>query len=221
MGDTEEISPYAHLSVEQRESLRSNMVKAIIADETNFVFGLKSFAHELVGPIELRDTPFKRSFLADPVVAVSINLLMEIQKACSDFLSAIVQSETEQGIADAYKYFAPSLQLFAQYATQNSKFLNVIEKNIRNLTPFISADLNLEATIISPLEHYSTYRVNFREYFWLLPSDHPDVALVEDALKAVIIQVEQIDIKLKDEIESLVVLNLQSQCKQFFQVLID
>lgn len=219
MGDTEEISPYAHLSLEQRESLRTNMIKAIIADETNFVFGLKSFAHEVVGPIELRDTPFKRSFLADPVVAVSINLLMEIQKACSDFLSAIVQSETEQGIADAYKYFSPSLQLFAQYATQNSKFLNVIEKNIRNLTPFISADLNLESTIISPLEHYSTYRVNFREYFWLIPGDHPDFPLVEESLKAVTIQVEQIDIKLKDEIESLVVLNLQSQCKLFFSTI--
>lgn len=213
MGDFDEISPYAHLSVEQRESLRENMIKAIIADETNFVFGLKSFAHEVVGPIELRDTPFKRSFLADPTVAVSVNLLMEIQKACSDFLSAIVQSVTENEIADAYRYFAPSLQLFAQYATQNSKFLNVIEKNARNLAPFVSADLNLEATIISPLEHYSTYRVNFREYFWLMPTEHEYAPAVLDALKAVTVQVDQIDVKLKDEIESLVVLNLQSQCK--------
>lgn len=209
----EESSPYSHLSLEHRDNLRDNLIKNLISDETNFVFSLKSITHEVINPMELRDTPFKRTFLADPIVAVSFNLILEIQKACSDFLLAVVQAACEKDIADAYKYFSPSLQLFAQYATQNSKFLNVVERNARNLAPFVPSELNLEATLISPLEHYTTYRNTLKEIFWLMSPEHPDILSIIDALQAISSQTDIIDMKLKDEIESLVVLNLQSQCE--------
>ena len=59
--------------------------------------GLKAFMDNVIAPILLKDTTFKRHFIAAPAVAVSFNLLQQIFEACYNFSSVLSAAEKENG----------------------------------------------------------------------------------------------------------------------------
>ena len=59
--------------------------------------GLKLFMDNVIAPILLKDTTFKRHFIAAPAVAVSFNLLQQIFEACYNFSSVLSAAEKENG----------------------------------------------------------------------------------------------------------------------------
>lgn len=212
-GHTREESPYAALSKEVKDKKRVQLFQAIIQGQSQFISILNSFIESVIAPIAIRDTQFKRTMMSEPSVAVSFSLLQEIYNACSNFDSILRRAKTDIEIANAYVQFAPSLQLFAQYASENSTLLNSVKTNIRQLSAFLSAGQNLEGTLILPLEHYPKYKIDFQEFVWLTMPDTAEYNAVAGALDIIIGQTDYVDSKLKEEAESLMLLNLQNQCK--------
>ncbi len=192
---------------------RSELFKSIITTQADFIAVLYGLIESIITPLTLRDTNFKRTFLGEPSVAVSFSLLQEIHNACTNFDSVLRRAKTDIEIANAYVQFAPSLQLFAQYASENSKLLNSVKTNTRQLSGFLSAGQDLEASLISPLEHYSKYKTDFQEFVWLSSSEGQEADATAGALDIVIAQTDYVDAKLKEEALSLMLLNLQNQCE--------
>lgn len=214
-GHIRKTSPYASLDSNSKSTKRREIFEASKNEEKKFVATLNEVIEKVINPLQLRDTVFKRNFLADAGVAVSFNLLADMQKTCSNFLVALEKSKNEGEIAAAHTQFAPSLQLFAQYASENSKLINAVERNRRGLAQVMESqgEFSLAASILSPLQHYQKYRNDFQEYVWLTPENDKAATVLEAALDVIIAQSEYVDVKLKEEEEHLMLLALQSRCK--------
>jgi hypothetical protein len=212
-GHTREESPYLNVNEEVKIKKRNELFQNIILVQSEFISVLFGFIESIIIPLALRDTPFKRSFLGEPSVAVSFSLLQEIFNACSNFDSVLRRAKTDTEVANAYVQFAPSLQLFAQYASENSKLLNSVKTHARQLSTFLSNGQSLEASLIMPLQHYTKYKVDFQEFVWLSFGDDRELEAVAGALDIIIAQTDYVDAKLKEEAQSLMLLNLQDQCK--------
>lgn len=208
-------SPYGSLDSKGKLQKRKEIFDQSKGVEKKFVATLNDVIERVINPLLLRDTVFKRNFLGDAAVAVSFNVLTDMHKTCSNFLFALDAAKDEKEIAAAHTQFAPSLQLFAQYASENSKLINALERNRRGLVQ-MSDNLTEFAFIenfLSPLQHYQKYRNDFQEYVWLTPENDPAINVLEIALDIIIAQSEFVDVKLKEEEEHLMLLTLQSQCK--------
>ncbi len=191
---------------------REKIFDVLKTEEASFISALHELLECLITPMGVKDTQFKRGFLSEPAVAVSFSLLFEIHKACSSFYYSLVTKKSDQDIANAYANFAPSLQLFAQYAAENSKLLNAIDRNKRNVNSVLTKEIDYVPVIIRPLEHYLKYK-NYFEQFVTLSADSKFVNGLNEALEAVTKQSEYVDIKLQEEKESLMLLMLQNKCK--------
>lgn len=211
-GHTREESPYLNISVDVKIKKRSELFQNVILVQSEFITVLFGFIESIISPLALRDTAFKRTILGEPSVAVSFSLLQEIFNACSNFDSVLRRAKTDTEIANAYVQFAPSLQLFAQYASENSKLLNSIKTHARQLSSFLGAGQSLEASLIMPLQHYTKYKVDFQEFVWLSFGDVQELDAIAGALDIIIAQTDYVDAKLKEEAQSLMLLNLQDQC---------
>lgn len=77
--------------------LMLKVLNSILSNQRAFNDGLKPFMDNVILPILLKDTSFKRHFLAAPAVAVSFNLLQQIYEACFNFLSVLSAVEKETG----------------------------------------------------------------------------------------------------------------------------
>jgi hypothetical protein len=75
----------------------SKLLNSILSNQRAFNDGLKPFMDNVILPILLKDTSFKRHFLAAPAVAVSFNLLQQIYEACFNFLFVLSAAEKESG----------------------------------------------------------------------------------------------------------------------------
>lgn len=184
-------------------------------EEASFISSLHELLECLINPMGIKDTQFKRQFLSEAAVAVSFSLLAEIHKACSNFYYALVTMKNDGDIASAYADFAPSLQLFAQYASENSKLLNAIDRNKRNVNQCLTKEIDYLPVLIRPLEHYLKYR-NYFEQFVNVSTGSKHLSALSDALVAVVKQSEYVDIKLQEELESQLLLILQNKCKSFY-----
>lgn len=211
-GHTRHDTPYNKMSADVREEKRSLLFRSIVSTENEFVTMLSEFVQIVITPFNLRDTPFKRSFLGDSSVAVSFSLLQELYKACFNFESVLKNSRSDLEIANAYIQFAPSLQIFAQYASENAKLLNAI-KSCRQLGEVVPESFNIIQTLIQPMQHCSLYKQLFQEYIWLTPKTSADMASLEVALDLIIAQTNVVDARMKEEEEAWKLLNLQAQCK--------
>jgi hypothetical protein len=207
-------SPYETLSDTIKMEKRQLLMENIIATENEFVTMLYDFIQAVITPINLRDTPFKRSFLGDSSVAVSFSLLQDMYKACYNFETVVRATKTDLELANAYIQFAPSMQIFAQYASENAKLLNSI-KSSRQLSDIVPDRINLIQTLIHPMQHCSVYKSFFQEYVWLTPVSTPDVASLSAALDMIIAQSNYVEAKLREEEESWQLLNLQEKCMSF------
>jgi hypothetical protein len=210
-------SPYSSMENSLKLSKRKEVFDTSKADEKKFVQLLSEVIEKVINPLQLRDTLFKRNLLSDAAVAVSFSLLMDMHKTCSNFLLSLENSKDEIQIAAAHTQFAPSLQLFAQYASENPKLISALDRNRRGLAQMMGdgnhREFSLESAILLPLQHYQKYRKDFQEYVWLTPETDKSAAVLESALDIIIAQSEYVDVKLKEEEEHLLLLALQSRCK--------
>lgn len=204
-------SPYQNFKPDQLLAKKKTIMADIADSEANFITALQEAINGSIGPLQSKDTPFKRSFLNDPAVAVCVNLLTDMLNSCSNFSKTLLLAKTDADIAKYFALFAPNLQLFAQYAPENPKFLNAINTNFKNLT---KVNKNFDPSFaIKPLEHYMTYRQSLQDYVWSTPESSPDYETLSSALDSIIAQTEYIDNKLKEETDSLRLLELQHRCK--------
>jgi hypothetical protein len=211
-GHTRQESPYNKMTGTAKDEKRALLFKNIIVAESEFTTMLADFIKEVINPINLRDTPFKRTFLGDSSVAVSFSLLQDLYKACFNFESVLRMSKTDIEVSNAYIQFAPSLQIFAQFASENAKLLNALKGNQRQLAEIIPEKVNAVQVLIQPVEHVALYKSLLQEYIWL--STHsPDFAVLEAALGQIAEQTLGVEAKIKEEAEGYKLLTLQSQCK--------
>ena len=143
-GHTRQESPYSNLSDTMKAAKKKEAFQRLIGVQHEFHTALSAFIDGVIIPLNLRDTPFKRSFLGDSAVAVSFSLMQELQKDCSNFERVVANVTGDMELANAYIQFAPSLQIFAQYAAENAKLLNAVKTNIRQLAPLIPPEVKLE-----------------------------------------------------------------------------
>lgn len=211
-GHTRQDSPYNKMSGAAKDEKRAILFKNIIIAESEFTTLLSDFIKEVINPINLRDTPFKRSFMGDSTVAVSFSLLQDLYKACFNFESVLRISKSDIEVSNAYIQFAPSLQIFAQFASENAKLLNAMKSNQRQLAEIIPDRINAVQVLIQPVEHVALYKSLLQQYLWL--SNHsPDFAVLEAALALIAEQTLEVEAKIKEEAEGWKLLTLQSQCE--------
>eukprot|EP01031_Cornospumella_fuschlensis_P043121 gene43121-52701_t len=210
-GHLRQESPYQHMQERVKATKRKERFDSIVRGEAEFLTSLRTLVDGIIAVINVRDTPFKRTFLNDPSVAVSFNLLSEMHKACSSFHAVLSVAKSDMEICTAYTHFAPSLQLFAQYASENSKLLHAVERSRRDLSALLGdAAGSLAPSLILPLQHYPLYKTDFQDFVWLSPGGQ-QYELLCSALDVIIAQSEFVDVKLKEEADSLLLLNLQSK----------
>jgi hypothetical protein len=210
-GHTRQDSPYSKLTGAAKSDKRDLLFRNILAAEHEFTTLLSTFIQEVINPINLRDTPFKRSFLNDASVAVSFSLLQELYKACFNFESVITASKSDIELSNAYIQFSPSLQIFAQYASENAKLLNAIKSSSRQLAEVVPEKVDIVQLLIQPMQHVPLYKSLFQEYLWL-SSGTPDYGALETALEMISSQTLEVEARIKEEEESWKLLTLQSQC---------
>jgi hypothetical protein len=144
-------------------------------------------------------------------VAVSFSLLQELYKACFNFESVITASKSDIELSNAYIQFSPSLQIFAQYASENAKLLNAIKGSTRQLAEVVPEKVDIVQVLIQPMQHVPLYKNLFQEYLWL-SSGTPDYGALETALEMISSQTREVEARIKEEEESWKLLTLQSQC---------
>ena len=110
----ETIAPYSNLPDREKLDRRKKIFVEIIQTEATFVGDLYAFIQTTVLPLQARDTPFKRSLLNEPSIAISFTLIKEIYDVCYNFENGIKSASSADQMAKCYLQFAPSLQLFSQ-----------------------------------------------------------------------------------------------------------
>jgi transglutaminase/protease-like cytokinesis protein 3 len=214
----EDVTPYVSTSDQEKITKRSNLLKEIMRVESAYSHDLDIFVKVVITPLFQRDNAFKRSFLNEPSIAVSLTILHDIYQSSIRFFNDIAKAENSDKIASAYVVLAPSLQLYSQYASENAACLNAVKSFGRQLREFMSQNplpqgLSFESCLVLPLEHYSKYASNLQEFVWLTPANRPELASLQLALDAVNAQTVKIDDTLNELDASIKLLSLQSQCK--------
>jgi hypothetical protein len=216
----EDVSPYIGPSSTDQENLnkRTALFMEIIKVETAFCQKLDAFNKAILTPLFARDTSFKRNFLNDSSIAVSLTLMRDIFVSSSTFLQGIQQASSAEAMAASYLNLVPTLKLYAQYASENASCLNAVKGFGRQLKDFAAENplpqkLTLEACLVLPLEHYSKYATNLQEFVWLTPQTKPEYKVLQEALAAISAQTEKVDDVLNELAASVKLLTLQSKCK--------
>jgi hypothetical protein len=158
-----------------------SLIQNFIQKEHFFIQQLKVFIDQVILPIEYQDTNFKRILLSEPSIALSFSLYIKIWNICSISLIALEQAMNESDkvikkeieansspeislhyLASYFIQFAPSLRLFGQYITDNSKVLNCIKSHGKSFNQFLEEarlpiDTSIESFLILPVDHYPHY----------------------------------------------------------------
>lgn len=212
-GHTRQASPYANLDDRTKISQRNTVFQSLLENEVSFVKTLQELKEILIDVVSVRDDNFKRNFMNDPSAALSFNLIQDMLKTSTNFTTLLSACRDEHSVALAFTQFSPSMQLFAQYATENIKLLNAVKTNGKGLKKLLPKDFSMEAYLVAPTQHYPKYKQALQEYVWLTPKNvpRPSQDELDNALDKVIAQSDYIDLKLKEETEALNLLALQSQ----------
>jgi hypothetical protein len=212
-------NPFSNISEEEKAQKKQAVFNGILQIEGSFVGKLEAFTRIVVNPLSTLDTQFKRNFLADPSIAVSLNLLKEIYTTCKTFLNDVKGcAGNDDRLASTYSQFTGTLQLFARYASENAACLNSVKSFGRQLREFSAENplpdrMTVEAVLVLPLEHYSNYLQGFQEYVWLTSNTNPAYSALNEALASLTAQTELVDDKLNEIAASVRLLSLQSQCE--------
>jgi hypothetical protein len=188
----------------------------IIAYERDFTSAQQTFIEVVVKQLLLRDTHFKRTILSDPAFAVCITLIQDIHNATMIFLNELQQATSNEKIAETFLRFAPSLQLFAQFVSENSNAFNTLKQHQKPFNQFLNSNplpdnLSMEQCLILPLQHFKRYRPNLQSYVVLTDPAEPGFMQLINALYAIVTQSEDVEARLKDEESNLQLLSIQNQ----------
>ncbi len=202
-------------------SKRKALFGRIVTEEDEFVEELGKYLTLVVNPLLRRDTSFKRDFLTEPSIAVTFNLLQDIFTASSHFLENVRSAVSRDNFSDiltAYNHFAPSLSLFGQFAGENATCLNTLKNNSKKLAKFVSAvpfpdGMNLQSTLVVPVEHYSEYSTGLKECLALTPLTDPQRVALLSTVEAIDSCTAHVDAKLDEAKDSILLVALQSQCQ--------
>lgn len=208
-------NPYAGLEIDVLATRREDVLREIREIERDFVSDTKLFIQQFIDPISLRNTHFKRQFLSQISVAVTLQLYQNISIASSNFLrgfDAAIESSNTEALAESYIQLSPSLQLFAQYAMENASCLDTLKMFNRELREM---GIEIESFLILPLQHYAKYASMFQELVWLTPESVDGKNSLIEALHALISQKELVDQALIESSQSLKLLALQTKCTAF------
>lgn len=206
------------MSDSDKLSRQTQIFNKIMQDEGAFIANLQQFIKVVVDPLSNRDTSFKRNFMADASIAVSFSLMKDIFAAVTTFQNSLKLATNAAGKIQAHAHFAPSLLSFAQYASENASCLNSVKgfgKQIRefcNENP-LPNNMTIESVLVSPLEHYSFYLMNYQEVVWTTPESSQDKRAADAALEAIQQYTGVVDEKLNELAASVKLLSLQAQCK--------
>eukprot|EP01033_Poteriospumella_lacustris_P014669 gene14669-10490_t len=211
-GHFRQASPYAALDDRSKNNQRALAFQSLLDSERGFLKTVQDLKEALIDVVSVRDDGFKRNFMNEPSVAVSFTILLDMIKACDNFATLLESCRDEHSVALAFIQFSPSMQLFAQYATENIKLLNAVKTNSKGLKKILPKEFQLETYLVAPTQHYPKYKAFMQEYVWLSPNSLAAKARdeLESAMDKVIAQSDYIDLKLKEETEALRLLALQS-----------
>jgi predicted O-linked N-acetylglucosamine transferase (SPINDLY family) len=218
---TEMENPYLHLSDKERLEKRKELQAAIIQGEGDFALDMELFIESFIAPIMTRDTNFKRSFLSDSSIAVTLNLYKDIYTACSAFSLSLQSATSSEMFSRAFLQFATSLQLFAQYASKNAACLNSLKTFKKQLRDYVKEieipeEMTVDGAIFAPLEHYPQYKMQFQELVFLTPEGRPELASFVETLESLKTQTGFVDDALMEAEASIKLFALQSNCKSMF-----
>ena len=149
----------------------------MIQTEANYIQNLTIFFDIIIKPLQKLDTPFKRSFLNEPSVAVSFQLLNDLYITSKDFHTGLTKAGSAEHMAKVYLDFAPSLQLYSQYISENTACLIAIKSYNRQLREFsqnLPERYSIEEFLVLPLSHFNTYGLKLQEFVWLTPVARPE-----------------------------------------------
>jgi hypothetical protein len=208
------LSPYLDLEPKQMLTKRKQTILTTLSDEKDFVKTLSSFINLIVEPILLLDTPLKRSIMGDPSLGLTLQLIKDIYDACHSFLDGIQKSASAIVMADCYSQFAPSLQLFAQYTSENTKALNALKSYNKQLDQVMAAQplpdgITMEYCLLLPVNHYTKYAPALQEFLWLTPQSASELPALEAALLILTEQSNLVDEKNREEEEGKQLVTLQ------------
>jgi hypothetical protein len=215
-------APELHLSPDEMRASRNILLDQIIEQESNFVKTLEYFAACVFEPLSIRDDQFKRNFMADPSLGLCVSLLAEQLKfICSTFYNSLLSAKKNgdvRGLAAAYSQFAPSLQVFAQYTSENTNALSNLKMIGQPLTDFLTAHpmppgYTLEQFFLLPVQHYTEYLSGFQKYVLLTPEGDDGYDVLNEALDLIAGFSLEVDERLKQENERIILLAIQSKCK--------
>jgi hypothetical protein len=211
-------NPYKNMSDSDKTAKQTQIFNKIAQDEGSFITNLQQFIKIVVDPLSNRDTSFKRNFMADASIAVSFSLLKDIFASITNFQNSMKLASNAAGKIQAHAQFAPSLLSFAQYASENASCLNSVKGFGKQIREFchenpLPNNMTIESVLVSPLEHYSFYCLNFQEIVWTTPESSPDKRAADSALEAIQQYTGVVDEKLNELAASVKLLSLQAQCK--------
>ena len=216
--------PEVQLMPNEMRRSRDILLDQIIEQESNFVKTLEYFAACVFEPLSIRDDQFKRNFMADPSLGLCVSLLAEQLKfICSTFYNSLLTAKKSgdvRGLAAAYSQFAPSLQVFAQYTSENTNALSNLKMIGQPLTDFLTTHpmppgYTLEQFFLLPVQHYTEYLSGFQKYVLLTPEADDGYDVLNEALDLVAGFSLEVDDRLKQENERIILLAIQSKCKYF------
>lgn len=210
--------------------------RKMVASEENFSNSLNSFISTIVKPLEIRDTPFKRSLMSECSLALSFNLMSELLAGSLSLLNALKCIDINssdlndlcESLATCITHFAPTLRLFSQYIAENSNALNSLKAHASGLRRFLRdyslPDTSLELYLKMPGAHFGHYMLDVDDiifYINLLMRSKPGYAicgvmlmdLLREAGEILRVYAEEADQKLKEERKKQILLSIQNQCK--------
>jgi len=160
-------NPHASLSDDEKREKRKKVFVDVVKKEEALLAHLEDFARYFATPLLVRDTPFKREFLSNSAVALSLNHLKDIAAASQEFLDGLKSSDSPSSLATAYLYLAPALQVFGSYAMENAACLNAVKAVGRQLREFstqmgVPRGTLMETYLLMPLQHYVHYCAFFQ-----------------------------------------------------------
>lgn len=220
---------------ERNDSLR-NLFDGMVNREQDFIGKVRLLIVQVIEPMSIRDTSFKRDFMQEYSLAVVFSVIQDLVTACSDFLQSLRQCFNTTSnltipsrVAKCFKDFSPTLRLFSQYTLEISNALNALNKFSKPLNQFLKKcalpnDLPMEQILVLPVGHYTSYLENFKKY--VFTSGNPewgnavssieDYSLLSEALSTVSDYSREVDAAMDDEKEKQLLLTIQQRCKSEF-----
>ena len=224
---------HRNLTPDDRKQALRRIFNTMIVNEQYLCDKIRSLVSNVVEPMLVRDSSFKREFMQEYSIAVLFSVIQDIETASSEFLKTLRQaSVSDTGdpcfdkVATCFKDYSPSLRLFSQYTLEISNVFNSLKKFNKPLNQFLKSttlpqDLPMEEILVLPVDHYATYLENLKCFCCYAGRPTWDGASINDneykilseALSTMAEYSREVDETLEEEKEKQLLLVIQNRCK--------